>query len=461
VALRRQLGDPEQEGASLRAFSQMLSFVGRPAEGRQAALEAIALLEQLEPGPELARAYATLAQRCVNWEDVGGAIEWGNRGLELAEQLDDPEIVVHVLTTLGVAEFRMGEPTGRQKLERALEIARAQGLEDGIGRAYLNLSMQCLRRRLYREAASWQDKGLEYCVERGLDYWAVCLLAGRGWVHLAEGRWTEAAEAAQAVLRQPVEARVAQSMALMVTGVVRARRGDPDAWAALDEGLAVAKPTTELMQIAPVVAGMAEAAWLEGRPERVSAEVEKTLGLAIETGATWETGELACWSRRFGLEAEVELPVGAEPYDLTLADDHETAAQRWSELGCEYEAALARTDSDDEDTLRKALDGFQQLGARPAAAIVTRKLRERGARDLPQGPRKATRENTANLTPRELEVLELLTEGLRNQDIAERLFVAEKTVDHHVSAILRKLDAKTRAEASVKAVRLGLTNEDR
>src|SRR5262249_29823687 len=67
-----------------------------------------------------------------------------------------------------------------------------------------------------------------------------------------------------------------------------------------------------------------------------------------------------------------------------------------------------------------------------------------------------TRQNPAGLTARELEVLVLLAEGLRNAQIAERLVVAQKTVDHHVSAILRKLDAPTRGQAAAAPTRLGL-----
>ena len=104
-----------------------------------------------------------------------------------------------------------------------------------------------------------------------------------------------------------------------------------------------------------------------------------------------------------------------------------------------------------------AIDQLQQLSARPAAAIVARRLHERGVRGVPRGPRPATRENPAGLTARELQVLTLLAEGLRNRQIAERLVVSEKTVDHHVSAILRKLDVRTRGEASAQAARLGLT----
>jgi DNA-binding NarL/FixJ family response regulator len=61
------------------------------------------------------------------------------------------------------------------------------------------------------------------------------------------------------------------------------------------------------------------------------------------------------------------------------------------------------------------------------------------------------------LTARELEVLALLSEGLRNAQIAERLVVSDRTVDHHVSAILRKLGARTRGEAVAEAARLALT----
>jgi DNA-binding NarL/FixJ family response regulator len=76
-----------------------------------------------------------------------------------------------------------------------------------------------------------------------------------------------------------------------------------------------------------------------------------------------------------------------------------------------------------------------------------------------RGPRPSTRENPAGLTAREVDVLRLVAAGLRNAEIAERLFVSAKTVDHHISAILRKLPARTRTEASAEAVRLGLVQE--
>jgi len=166
------------------------------------------------------------------------------------------------------------------------------------------------------------------------------------------------------------------------------------------------------------------------------------------------------WRHRAGFDDMFPIEA-AEPYDAQLAGDWARAAAFWDEVGCPYEAALARGDSDDEQELRRALDELQELGARPAAAIVAGRLRERGARGLPRGPRRATRENPAGLTPRQLEVLELVAQGMRDSEIAQRLVLSERTVGHHLGAILRKLGVRNRSEATAEAVRLGLVSKDR
>jgi DNA-binding NarL/FixJ family response regulator len=102
------------------------------------------------------------------------------------------------------------------------------------------------------------------------------------------------------------------------------------------------------------------------------------------------------------------------------------------------------------------LSTLRHLGAHATARIVARRLRELGAHDLPHGPRASTLSNSAYLTARELEVLELIILGLRNADIAARLYLSTKTVEHHVSAILAKLDAHSRAEAVRVAYQRGL-----
>ena len=70
-----------------------------------------------------------------------------------------------------------------------------------------------------------------------------------------------------------------------------------------------------------------------------------------------------------------------------------------------------------------------------------------GARGIRRGPTTATRNSGLNLTRRELDVLALVGDGLRNTEIAQRLFISAKTVDHHMSAILAKLGVRTRQDA--------------
>jgi DNA-binding CsgD family transcriptional regulator len=458
VECRRGLRDRLGEGETLRLLSSLLWCPGRADEAAQTAREAVELLEPLPPGPELARTYAELSRLCMNADDIEGAVEWGGRAIELAERLGDRQIVASALNNLGTAELLRGRREGREKLERSLELAREAKDEEGVARAFVNLAQAALRWRSYPLVEQNVEAGLAYTAEHGIDLFRLYLLAFRSVAELGQGRWVEAVDSAALVLHEPSISTMPRTYALVVQGLVRARRGEPEACAPLDEALALAEPSGELARIAPVAGARAEAAWLAGDADAVRRHTDSALELAVSRGAPWLSGELACWRLRAGVRDE-RPPETAGPYGLELAGAWVAAADGWAELGCPYEAALALAGSGEEGSLRRALDELQQLGARAAAAIIARRLRERGARDLPRGPRPATRRNPANLTPREVEVLGLVADGLRSSEIAERLFLSRKTVDNHVAAILRKLGARSRAEASAEAVRLGLAGQ--
>jgi DNA-binding CsgD family transcriptional regulator len=207
-----------------------------------------------------------------------------------------------------------------------------------------------------------------------------------------------------------------------------------------------------------VYAGAAETAWLAGDLDRARREISVAAARSADAPDEWYAGLLGTWCRRLDV-AVPSLAAVCEPYALQLRGDFAAAIAAWDQLTCPYDAALAAFDAQTEDGLRDALRRFEALGAVAAADATRRALRTLGVRSIPTGVRASTRAHPLGLTRREREVLGLVCERRTNGEIAQRLFIAERTVDHHVSSVLAKLGVGSRADAAAKAADLGLVAE--
>jgi DNA-binding CsgD family transcriptional regulator len=236
-------------------------------------------------------------------------------------------------------------------------------------------------------------------------------------------------------------------------GRIRARRAQPGAWDQLDAAAAAADGTQEPASVVPARLSRAEAHWLAGNTAAAHREAVLAAAAAAAAASPWLRGESAAWLRRTAMSSGPAEAVPVEiaaPYRLGLAGDWRGAARIHADRGCRYDAALALFDSGEESGLRQALDVFTELGATAAVKLTRLTLRRLGVRSIPVGPRAATRADELGLTRREHEVLDLLSEGLTNLEIAARLYISAKTVNHHVSAVLAKLGVSTRAQAAAR-----------
>jgi DNA-binding CsgD family transcriptional regulator/tetratricopeptide (TPR) repeat protein len=451
LALWRHAAAQVRQGDVLRQLSEFYWCPGRTAEAERAATEAVSVLEELPPTIELARAYVNLAALCMTAARRSEAVTWAERGRKLADEFDDRELALHAAAVIGRC-------SDVPLLEEVLAEATAADHTDLVGETYTMLTADGVYDHAYG-LEHYIEEGLAYCSERGLELYRLYLLSARARRELDHGSWSDAAETAAAVLRIPRSSTFPRIKALVVLGLVRARRGDPGHHALLDEAWELAAPTGELSRLGQVAAARAEASWLQGDLAAVGPATEEAFRLAIARGESWMVGGLALLRRRAGIPVDGVNLSGAAPYEHALAGDAHATAAAWNEIGCPYEAALAWIDAGedlDDAAAKEGLATLQRLGAKPAAAVLARTLRERGVRGLPRGPRPSTAADPSGLTPREVEVLGLIVEGHRNAEIARRLVLSRKTVDHHVSAVLRKLEVSSRGEATAKAARLGL-----
>ena len=458
LALWRQVGDRLREGDTLRWLASSLCSLSRGDAGVAAVREAVALLEPLGPTAELAWAYATLA---TMWMVRGAnldAIELARRAQAVAWPLGLTKVLSNALNTEACAVRAIGGKWAGT-LHQALDIALAGRHEAEVARAYVNLHACHVAERDWAAAERYFTRGIAYCDDHDITTYSIYARSERTSALERMGRWDEAVAICADLLSTGGPSPNIRLCPLGRLGAIQVRRGEPGAWECLDEAIDYADGAGEPQSIVPVRLARAEALWLEGNLADARREAELADDAAGGCDG-WDRGAVAVWLRRTG---SARPPRGelAAPYQCQLDRDWAGAARLWTDLGCPYEAGMALLGSADEASLRKALWIFTDLGAPATARLTRQKMRRLAIRSIPAGPRTATREHPLGLTRREREVLDLICARHTNAEIAGKLFISVKTVDHHVSAVLAKLDAPTRRAAATRAAKLGLTRTAR
>jgi DNA-binding CsgD family transcriptional regulator/tetratricopeptide (TPR) repeat protein len=453
LAIRRATGnDPRLVGDLMRRISRSAMWRADFPRAMAMAEEAVALLEPLGESHELAMAYAGLSGQQMIEARNDEAVLWGERALAMAARLDDVEAQVTALNNIGCARVGLGIEDGAEQLEQSLRISRAEGLWFAAYRALFNSAASAAQMHLLERAQAYFDELEQFAADT--EVLSCNVDANRADLLLAMGRWDEAeacARSAHSVVDgslDPLDSATAYS----VLARIEARRGGPLAGEYVQRAANLLSETGDLYRTWFVAGVRAEMAWLAGDMGPVVPQLTDMFARAVTARDPWITAEIGRWLQRAGA-LPAELPPTAGPHRLALGGDWSGAADAWRERGNPYETAMALLDADEAAAVREAYDILVRLGARGVLPRAIKALRDMGA-PVPRGARASTMGHAAGLTEREAEVADLLAKGLSNREISERLFLSQKTVGHHVSAILGKLGARRRTEVGP---RLGVT----
>jgi DNA-binding SARP family transcriptional activator/tetratricopeptide (TPR) repeat protein len=363
-----ETGDRAASGRALRLLSDVLWFLRRGGESTRTAVSAIAVLEQLPAGPELAWAYAQRAKLAMVDRRTDQAVEDGQRAIALARQVGATEVLIHAMNTVGMARWTTGR-CDNTPLRDSLELALASGLNGHAGRAYANLAVGHLAHMQYEQAGSYLEAGLAWCEAHDLLTTLYWLLAERSEWHLEQGSWAEAEQDAEQVLAIEDRSVTAQ----VVLGLLQSRRGSPSASVTIEQARRLADRGGDTQDLLTVGLARLEAAWLRGCLSELSPLAREMFALARRAGSGRSIGEAALWLYRAGI-ARQPPPGAAEPYLLQLTGQWREAAEAWDSIGRPYARADALSDAPEPHPLLEALELLDHLGAEPQAAIVRRRL---------------------------------------------------------------------------------------
>lgn len=452
----RSVGDDVHEAEALLVLSSALFNLGRTEPALVPLSRAIEILERREPDRQLAEAYMRLSSVHMLAREHDPAIVWGERAIALAARHDDAALLGRALITAGIADVMDRRFEGLDRVREGIELGRQRDLPELVAHGFRQMGSGCGELRRYDVAIPALVEGSAFAASHGLETHRRYQVAWLARCRFDLGEWAEAETLARDAMSGSRTDAMARFVALNTLGWLRARRGDDDAFSLLDEALQMARETRHLQRLWPNAVARAEAGWLVDETQPHVALLEEVHEMAVHLGHRMAIGELGIWLQRAG-SSLAAAPNPAEPYASWMAGDHMAASAGFRRLGCPYEAASVLADSGEEHSLREALATFRRLEAAPMAERVEARLRALGVRVFPStATAKEHPQRPSGLTEREVDVLKLVAAGFTNPQIATALYISRKTAEHHVSNILMKLGASTRAQAAVAAIRLGL-----
>jgi predicted ATPase/DNA-binding CsgD family transcriptional regulator len=448
--------DIERTGNCMRFLSRLWWYHGNGKKAETYADQAIQLLADQPSSRAKAMALSNISQLKMLSYEFDECISWGEKAIAMAKELADEEILCHALNNVGttLSRIQSSRRKGVELLQQSLGIALKNPFDEHAGRAYVNLASNAVKMKDYLSAKKVLTEGIQYCEERDIDAYTNYLLAFKARLSLETGNWNEAYRIAENLIKKEDQPPVVKIEALVVAATIKMRRGDQDALPLLLEAKEKAFETMEPQRIIPAIVALLEYEWITGASLIEKADLDYAITLIGYKGFIYERSEFSFWLRK---ARKQKLPIEGfyEGYNTDNAKLALKASGLWKQLGCLYEQALTLFEGNDDDK-REAIEIFDKLGAEAICEKMKFEMRASGIKKIPRGTRKSTKSNPANLTERELDVLRLLKDDLQNKEIAAKLFISPKTVDHHITAIFFKLEVNSRAKAVQEAIRLDI-----